>query len=152
MQLMLFGLSLWLWQRHRGGAGKAIDKEAIFRLRWKCKKLKSWSTAQTPCHAHCSWIQTTIIMLLHKPSDIYIMSFYNMFTKRPFHSWKTECLEPWTVPMALKAMNKTFSAIMMKESASPTHLHTGSDALSVEPVSQHWLLVVILSRDWSWQS
>ncbi len=40
----------------------------------------------------------------------------------------------------------------MKDSASPTHRYTGSDALSVEPVSQHWLPVVILSRDWSWQS
>lgn len=72
--------------------------------------------------------------------------------KRPFHHWKTELLEPWTAPVALSAMNKPCSAIVMKESASPTHRYTGSDALSVEPVSQHWLPVVILSRDWSWQS
>lgn len=44
------------------------------------------------------WVQTTIIMLLHKPGDIYILSFYNMFTKRPFHRWKTQLWEPWTVP------------------------------------------------------
>lgn len=60
--------------------------------------------------------------------------------------------EPWTAPVALSAMNKPCGAIVMKESASPTHRYTGSDALSVEPVSQHWLPVVILSRDWSWQS
>lgn len=40
----------------------------------------------------------------------------------------------------------------MKDSASTTHRYTGSGALSVEPVSQHWLPVVILSRDCSWQS
>lgn len=75
-----------------------------------------------------------------------------MFTKRPFHCWKTKLWDPWNEAVTLSAMNKPCSAIMMKDPASPTHGYTGSDALSVEPVSQHWLLVVILSRDWSWQS
>lgn len=69
-----------------------------------------------------------------------------------FTAEKTTLEEPSAVPVTLSAMNKPCSAIVMKDSASPAHRYTGSDALSVEPVSQHWLPVVILSRDWSWQS
>lgn len=75
-----------------------------------------------------------------------------MFAERPIQGWETELAEPWTAPVAPSAMNKPCSAIVMKDPASPTHRYTGPDALSVEPVSQHWLPVVILSRDWSWQS
>lgn len=129
-----------------GGKGKAVDKEAIFRLMWgNVKSSDALSPTLLLNSNYNDYAFTQARWHLH-----YV--FYNMFTKRPFRSRKTECLEPWTVPVALKAMNKTWSAITIKESASPTHRHAGSDALSVEPVSQHWLLVVILSRDWSWQS
>lgn len=126
----------------------------IKRHRWKVKMQKahkSWSISSEMPH-HPPALQTTIIMLLHKPGDIYILSLQNMFTKRPFQRWKKQTPAPWTVPWALSDMNKPCSAIVMKESASCTHRNTESDALSVEPVSRHWLLVVILSRDWSWQS
>lgn len=81
----------------------------------------------------------------------FTLSFMTCLQRGHFTAEK-QLLVSWTVPMALSAMNKPYSAIVMKESASPPHRYTGSDALSVEPVSQHWLPVVILSRDWSWQS
>lgn len=97
-----------------------------------------------------SWIQAQVISFY---TNAVTFTFCpNVFLKGPFGHWKTEMLILWTVPLALSAMNKPCCAIMMKESASPTRWYTGSDALSVEPVSQHWLPVVILCRDWSWQS
>lgn len=105
-----------------------------------------------PCHPPVLEFKLQLLCFYTNSVTFTFCHVYNMCTRRQFHHWNTELLEPWTVPVALSAMNKPCSAIAMKESASPTHRYTGSDALSVEPVSQHWLLVVILSRDWSWQS
>lgn len=97
-------------------------------------------------------------MLLQKPADIYSLSFLFIFIikcvcqESHITTEKTKLQEPWTVAVPLSVMNKPCSSILMKDSASTTRRYTGSGALSVEPVSQHWLPVVILSRDWSWQS
>lgn len=105
-----------------------------------------------PCHPPVLEFKVQLLCFYTNLVTFSFCLFITCLRRGHFTAGKTELLEPWTVPVALSAMNKPCRAIVMKESASPTHRYTGSEALSVEPVSQHWLPVVILSRDWSWQS